>query len=412
MDKIKKKHVGLIVLVSVIVIGLGMFGFISANEESDTAVKSLPVVKGTVSISTSADGRAVVDLVTELNFTGAGTIAEIYVAEGQAVKKDQKLARLDSRKLSYQLSQAKAGYTASKAKLSALKDGPSDAEIASKRVAVENAKIALADAQASYDYALSEYNAGRIPKDQLITKEAQLNSAKSQLKTAESQLAVVLEPANQNDISSARASVNQAYASVQVSEMALDEAAIKAPMNGMVMAINRKVGENAGGQSSGAVSEPFMVIGDADRMMIEAEVEEIDIAKVSIGQRIRATFDALEGEEFYGAVQGIEGRAKIDQNGVVTYLVRVSVDNKKSIIKDGMTAHVDFILKEAKDVLIVPVKAVARINGKPTVIVQTNTGTMVRKQVELGITDGSSVEVKKGLSLGEKVVIKEEAKKE
>ncbi|MHB8843050.1 MAG: efflux RND transporter periplasmic adaptor subunit, partial [Candidatus Aquicultor sp.] len=161
-----------------------------------------------------------------------------------------------------------------------------------------------------------------------------------------------------------------------------------------------------------APAEPFMVIGNTARMTIEAQVEEIDIAKVSIGQKVKATFDALEGREFYGAVDSISVRAKVDQNGVVTYLVRAVVENNDGAIKDGMTAHVDFILKQAKNVLLVPVKAVTRVNGKPTVIVQRADGAFQTKIIELGLTDGTSVEVKRGLSETDKVVAKKEEKKE
>ena len=560
MVKVNKKRVALILLTVVFVVGLGAFGFISAGGQSNDVEggKVIPVVKADIQIATTADGRAVADSIVNLGFATGGTVSEIYVEEGQSVKKGQKLAKLDSRKSAAQLSQAKAGYSGALAKLGALKDRPSDAEVAGKRAVVENAEIALADMQADYSYTLDEYKAGRLSKEQLMSKEAQLhnaeaqldsaeaqlnvlsagpssatvsskqtavtnaqiavddaqkaydyaldesnaststssalidkvllkesqlnsakaqldsaqaqlsialegatsaeitskqvainnakialtdaqsaydytydaykagrlsreqlsakdtqlNNAKAQLRTAEAQLEITLEPVSSSEISSARASVNQAGAVVQGAEAALDEATLLSPVDGVVLAVNGKEGETAGGQSTGGTAEPFMVIGNVNRMMIEAQVEEIDIAKISIRQKIRAAFDALEGEEFYGSVESIEGRAKVDQNGVVTYQVRVVVDNKTNKIKDGMTAHVDFIIKEARDVLTIPVKAVTRTNGKPTVTIHGDAGKSVVKEIEVGMTDGSSVEVKHGLSLGEKVVIKEEEMKE
>ncbi|MHB8841230.1 MAG: HlyD family secretion protein, partial [Candidatus Aquicultor sp.] len=276
-----------------IALAIAGFGFVSAGRGTDTGTsQSTAVARGDIQISTSADGHAVVDSATELNFISGGTVAAIYVKDGQSVTKGQKLARLDSRKLSYQVTQAKAGYTAAVAKLNSLKDGPSDVEVESKRVAVENAKTA---AQAAYGYAKSENDAGRVPQDQLLAKEAQLNSAKSQLRATEAQLNIALDPANSNEIASARALANQASAAIKVASVAVDEATLRSPADGAVLAINKAVGESVGAQS--APAEPFMVIGNTARMTIEAQVEEIDIAKVSIGQKVKATFDALEGRE-------------------------------------------------------------------------------------------------------------------
>lgn len=499
MHKLKGKRAGAILVLSVLVTAMATFGYLSANSGSEPEIKLLPVSKGTISIVTSADGRATIDSITELDFAGAGTIAEIYVTEGQAVGKGQELAKLDSSLPESQLKQAKASLTIAKENLSKLRAGATTEETAVLQVAVDSAATALeaarrklvevqnqgtqdaAAAQVAVDnarttrdftlgvrevkakeyldlvneyehpiYHLPNYTAQQEAEVEaaLAAADAALNiylAAENSLKTAlESQKAVDLKKqastqaaqdavnladsqhqsalAQLNlkkaaprlqDTRVASAQVVQAEGAVEIAETAVDEATVRAPIDGTVMSINRKLGETAGGQGSSASdAEPFMVIGHADRMTIEAQVEEIDIPKISVGQKIMATFDALEGDEFSGTVEGREGRAKIDQNGVVTYPVRVSVDNKKSMIKDGMTAHVDFIFKQARDVLIIPVKTVTRTNGKSAVMVKESKEKLVVREIELGITDGSYVEVKRGLSLRENVVIKEEAKKD
>lgn len=275
---------------------------------------------------------------------------------------------------------------------------------------LENAKTAVDDAQASYDYTLSQYKSGQVSKTDLLAKKAQWDSAKSELKTSKAQLDLALAPPGENELKDAKAAVDQADAAVKVAQSALDETVLRAPFDGTVLAINGKVGEVIGSQgATGSAPDPVMVVGTAG-MTVEVPVEEVDIAKIAVGQKVATTFDALEGRAFAGSVESITPSATVDQNGVTTYLVRAVVVNKDGAIKDGMSAQVDFVTQEATGVLRVPVKAVSSNGGQPSVMVRLNDGTVVSKQIEVGLTDGTYVEVKSGLSHADNVVMKDQAK--
>lgn len=405
LSLLRKKPVYLSASLAFFVLVVGVYGFASAGRK-EPLLSDIHLSKGDILVSTSADGRAVADLRTELNFIGTGTIANISVNEGQRVEKGEELARLESGKLTYQLAQTQSGYDTAVAKLGELDAEPSDAEIAVKQSAVTNAQVALADAQASYDNTLDEYNAGRVSKDTLLTKQAQLDSAKAQLDNAEAQLEQALTPPDENQIEGARAAVDQAEAAVGIAEEALNETVLRAPIEGTILAINKNIGETVSGQSSsGTTPEPLIVIAETSRMSLEVQVEEVDITKISVGQKVSASFDALEDRTFSGKVDKISQSAKVDQNGVATYLVHASVNNKSGAVKDGMTVHVDFIIKEATDVIRLPVKAVTTSEGVSRVLVQSKNGVLTSKIVELGLTNGTYVEVKSGLSLADDVVI-------
>ena len=101
-----------------------------------------------------------------------------------------------------------------------------------------------------------------------------------------------------------------------------------------------------------------------------------------------------------GIVNFVSLTSESGNGGVVTYLVRVLLDNTSSVdIREGMSASVDFVIAEALDVLEIPVQAVQNIDGKPSVHLEN--GDI--RQVVTGFTDGQMVEIISGLEEGEKI---------
>jgi HlyD family secretion protein len=138
-----------------------------------------------------------------------------------------------------------------------------------------------------------------------------------------------------------------------------------------------------------------------DTLYIEVNIEEADISKLKVGQKAQATLDAVEGLTLEGEVSFISLTSSTSSNGIVTYLVRVALSNTgETQIREGMTASIEFIISEAKNVLTVPVDAVRNISGQPSV--QKADGTYA--VVTTGFTDGKKVEVLSGLAAGDRVI--------
>lgn len=471
----KKKIVwiGLVLVIVLITIGFYFYNGASAENSQTEEVKKVTAIKQDVRIAISADAKATNSLVN-LKFGVSGTIKEISVFEGQKVKEGDILASLNTKNLQQQFEQAKSNYNTSVYKLNKLKNGAGAADVSIKQAAVDSAKSAVADVQATYDNALMLYNSGLLPEQIAVsnaqtsvtdqqaiydynvstfgagsqqvlqakqnmdeaksklasaqatlatrngvsTEVAKLNAAKGQLSATEAQLNAI-GFIDENDVRVAEEAVKQAKAALTLAENNLNDATLKAPADGVILSINNVVGEltstsSVSTQTSGSdgvSSSAFIVMATNDKINVEASVLEDDLDKIKIGQQAEVTFNATQGENFNGAVSSISPNPTVDQSGIVTYKIDVIIDNNEDEIKNGMTASVSFIIQKASNVITIPNSVVKRINGTPAVEVEKKDGTTTWQKVKTGITDGTYVEIREGLKVGDKVIIRKEANK-
>lgn len=159
------------------------------------------------------------------------------------------------------------------------------------------------------------------------------------------------------DLSSAQYALEVAKAGVKSADVDLDRAernlgyaTITAPIDGTVISRSVDVGQTV--QASFSAPELFQIAGDLTKMQILVTVDESDIGQIAEGQTARFTVQAYPDDTFNGTVSQVRLQSVIAEN-VVNYLVVVSVDNSDLRLLPGMTATVDFVVKEAKDVLYV-----------------------------------------------------------
>ena len=409
-------------VISVILILLLGSGTIVYYKNSQAKAKVTPayttvtVIKKDVKLALSADGKA--DLtVRNLKFSGSGILKELFVQEGQTVHKGDVLARLDASNLENQVKQAEANYNAAVAKYQRLLEGPSAVDIQAKQVLVASAEENLKVEQAVYDYKLKSLNDeslnnGKTTDGDILAEEIKLKAAKAQLETAKAQLAQ-LTPPDQYDLAAAKETVNQMAASLAIAQKNLEDTSLVAPADGLVMAVNGSVGELISSTASGSDSSTgigFIVLADNQNIKAIANVIEDDIGKITLGQDVEVSFNALQDTTFIGKVTSISPNPVIDASGIVTYEVSAILVNPENTLKSGMTGSVSFIAQQAKGVLTIPVEAVGRVNGAPSVEVQHPDGTSGYVPVKTGLTDGKIVEVKNGLNGGDKVLLRKQVK--
>lgn len=400
----KKPSKKIVVLTLVILLGLGT-GTSFYYQKSKATVQSAPTFtvvtasKTDVTIALAADGKVDYPL-RNLRFPNAGAIKEILVQEGQTVHTGDMLARLDQSNLENQVKQAEANYNSALAKYQKLLNGPSEAEFVSKEVTFDNARNNLKVQQVSYDFKVSLYQEDKLSETELLSEELRLEGAKAQLATAQSQLDL-LKATDLYDLAATKETVNQMEASLAIARKNLIDAILVAPDNGVVFAVNGNVGEFI--SSSGT---NFIVIADSANVTVKANVIEDDISKIFVGQDVEAEFTVLQDLKVRGTVTSILPNPIADQSGIVTYEVVITLIEPDPSLKNGMTAGVEFIAQQVKDVVTVPVEAVVRVNGAPLVEVQNSDGSSQYFEVKTGLTDGKIVEIKEGLQSGEKVIIR------
>jgi len=193
------------------------------------------------------------------------------------------------------------------------------------------------------------------------------------------------------------AKVKQAEASVFSLKSSLGKTVISAPFDGVVTLQDAKVG--------GAVSAGKVLISIASQYQfyIEANISEIHIGKIKLGNPVSVDFDAFPKEVFFGVVSYIEpGDVIVD--GVVNYKIRVNLTNPETRIKNGLTANIKIQTDKKSDVLTLPLYAITKEEGEVFVNKIVAKGKKQKTPITLGLTSNDgTVEILDGLEEGDTV---------
>jgi HlyD family secretion protein len=202
---------------------------------------------------------------------------------------------------------------------------------------VKDAEAGILRARAQYDQAQAElkrnqplFEKGHLSESEFLVTKTNAETATASLRSAESTLK--------------RAQTQLAYAE------------IRSPIDGTI--IERAV--DAGQTIAASFQAPklFIIAEDLTKMQIDTAVDESDIGQIKEGQDVRFTVQAYMDETFTGKVRQIRLSPTTIQN-VVNYTVVVDANNDKKLLLPGMTATVDFMVQESKDVLMVPNSALS-----------------------------------------------------
>jgi multidrug resistance efflux pump len=171
--------------------------------------------------------------------------------------------------------------------------------------------------------------------DRVRSVEAAVQNAEEQLDAAEAQLAQVKAGAAPEEIAAAEASLQQARAGLEQARVALSRTEVRAPLAGTVGMVQVRENEPV------TPGQRLVTIGDLDTLRVETtDLDEIDVARVEIGQSVDVTFDALPDRVFPGRVQRISPQPESD-GGAVNYTAIVELEELAPEIRWGMTAFVD-----------------------------------------------------------------------
>ncbi len=212
-----------------------------------------------------------------------------------------------------------------------------------------------------------------------------------------------LESDNVTDsVQSASDNVKDAQISLENQYENLEDYTVKSPINGTVIEKLVKAGDTI---DAGA---KLCTIYDLSYLKMTMNVDELDINKISVGQDVTITADAVEGKTFAGKVTKIN-MAGTTTNGVTTYPVEVQIDNPDEDLLPGMNVSTEIVVSQADDVIAIPVGAVTRGN---MVLVKTGVNSSEDPsipegyeyvEVETGISNDSYVEIKSGINEGDEI---------
>jgi HlyD family secretion protein len=159
----------------------------------------------------------------------------------------------------------------------------------------------------------------------------------------------------------ADATVRQKQAALAQAQIDLDNTAIRAPVDGIVVARNVDVGQTV----AASLQAPtlFLIAQDLTKMQVDTNVDEADVGRTAPGQDVTFTVDAYPEARFQGPVVQIRQAPQVVEN-VVTYDVVVAVANSDLKLLPGMTANVKILVTQHEDVLLIPTAALrVRLEG-------------------------------------------------
>lgn len=246
----------------------------------------------------------------------------------------------------------------------------------------------------------------RAAADVRITA-AEWEYAEKQLEKA-SQLKIISDTdleKNKRDVKVSKARYEQAKADFESIRIQWAYTEIIAPIFGTIASVSTNEGETV----AASLSAPtFVTIIDLNRLEIQAYVDETDIGKILVGEKVTFTLDTYPGAEFEGLIKAIYPKAEI-VNNVVNYIVIIDIDNDPQyLIRPEMTTHVRFILEKKEDIVAIPRKALLKKEGRHFVIVKMGTA-WEKRQVKLGTNNAGNVEITEGLSEGDIYVLDKQA---
>lgn len=192
---------------------------------------------------------------------------------------------------------------------------------------------------------------------------------------------------------------------------------VHSPIDGVVIRRNVEPGEVVTAGFTATVNgEPQLTIAQMDRLLLELDLNQVDVAKVRTGQEARILLDAYPGEEVPGTVTQIAAAGHLDSSrGIDVFTVKVEVDPSRSevSIRPGMTAEVRIRIGDWPDVVKLPAETVFEEDGKTFVWRVTEVdGAKTKEKVEvtIGRRSDREVEILSGLSEGDEFYAKADVK--
>ncbi len=311
----------------------------------------------------NATGYVVAQRKAALSSKATGRLEWLGVLEGSHVKKDEVIARLESRDVAAALGQAQANVKVAQANL-------------------EQGQAELQDAQSAFQRAAELLNQKFIAASAYDAAQARLNKAKA-------------------GISGYQAAIAAARANAQAAQVAVDQTVIRAPFDGVILTKSANVGDNITPFSSAADSKGAVVtIADMDTLEVEADVSESNLSKIRVDQPVEILLDAFPELRLAGTVSRM---VPTMDRSKATLLVKVRFEERDPRVLPDMSAKVAFLSHAVPPQDKQPVTAV-----QPTAIV-TRGGTPSTQFVFLLDADGAGVKrvpVTQGRKIGELVEVK------
>lgn len=353
----RKLVIGLVVLV---LGGLGAVAWSRSLKGAEPAFKTVLVSRGEVVEKALAVGAIKPDQEIQVKSKISGIVKRSYREVGDYVRAGEPLFEISP--------------------------DPTPLELTEARREVENAMNAWDQAKRRYDRQDSLKKQGITSTQDWDTAQKELQETESRLGLAREKLALV----EKGRIKSERLNV---------------ESVIRAPVSGTVLELAVHEGDPVVPLTSFQAGTALAVMADMKTLLFKGTVDEIDVGKLAEGLPAKIKIGALPDAIVEGRLSKISPKSKTAE-GATLFDVEIAIVNTQGVVlRAGYSANADIVVKEKKDVLLVPERLVKFEGGKATVEVPGAAGQEpVKKEIKYGLSDGMNVEVTAGLKDKDAVV--------
>ena len=346
-----------------------------------------------------------------------GTVAAIHFGYGGQVAKGERLIDLDTSEAEHDHRSAEVAYIKALERLEEVENWAEGVEVAQVQRSISKARMALDAQRNRLDETAVLLEKGVIPASEHEAANQRYRSQQLDYEALQQDLKVVLAKGEGNALRVARLDVDDARVRLQALERILREAAVTAPVAGVVL---RPRGSMPSGQGEPLLAkgqpvsqgEHLVTIGDLDGFSLMARVDEVDIANIRPGLRARITGDAFPGLELAGTISRVSSEADpgTGSNALPSFEIAVAIDDldptDRQRLRLGMSADIAVVVHDKPDALLVPIGAVRTTGGERRVRVAQ--GDAVREvAVETGMTTLKTVEIVSGIEAGDVVVLEQ-----
>jgi HlyD family secretion protein len=359
-------------------------------------VHALTVKRGSIRSLVSTNGK--VEPVQNFNFEAhapiATTVKRLVVKEGDHVRKGQLLLELDDSDIRSQAARAQAQIKTAQANLAATKSSGTQEELITLSTQLIKARNARDRAQRNLEAYRRLQQEGAASPGEVRQAEETVQSAQADVSMLEQKQKDRYSPP---EIARTVAQAAEAQAAYEDAVDALSKSSVRAPFDGTVYSLPVKQGAFV------QTGDLLLQEADLSKVLVRAFVDEPDIGRLQIGERVEATWDAIPGRIWTGTVSNVPSTVKRQGNrnvGETTCLI----DNQDLRLLPNINLGVTIVVAEHNNVLTLQRDAMHIDDSEPYVFKIVD-DRIKRQNIQFSLQNLTRVEVTSGLSEGDQVAL-------
>jgi HlyD family secretion protein len=366
----------------------------SYSAKSEIPIRAEMAERAPILSSISTNGKIEPANNFQSRTVGPSLVSSVLVKEGDRVKAGQLLVRLDEAEAQSQLAHARSQMKAAEADLAAMKKGGTQEEVLTNESNVAKAKTELDSAQRNYE-ALKKLQTTQA------ASVGEVEEAANRVTRAKAELNLLQQKTTQRysspEMARTQAQLEDARAAVAAAEDIVHHANVVAPSDGIVYSVPVKKGSfvNSG--------DLLVQVADLENMQVHAFVDEPEIGKLKIGQKVNLTWDAIPGRTWVGVVSHVPTTVVPRGTRSVGEVV-CNVDNADLKLLPNVNVNVNVIIANKDNALTVSREAVVQDGDKRYVYV-VDGGHVKKTEVETALSSPTRIEIIKGLQDKQQVAL-------